>query len=329
MVVEELPGRENTELSDFRNLLSGLFISHPSAVAPLWEEAWKPPYLENIEEETPTECAGFERSAAPSPPSGAELPKIVIRPPTPRFQLSDFSQVTSPEVETLWSEQSEFVWSTTHTTIDLHLSSTPAAYDKTTSLIATHYHENPVKEVWIMGSSWLAMSTPDDVHFARAEALFAKGTYQAGIGEIDVALRDARPKSEGLIDLNSRSPTLPPVLHGCLAKPVTISCARTINLHLLKSCALLACELPDRALEVADRALTMAEEKKIYYMVCKTQLYRGLALMEMGRWRDASFAFTRAANVRGWAMRVPNLKRETDMKLREALVKLSEGSLRL
>jgi len=47
-------------------------------------------------------------------------------------------------------------------------------------------------------------------------------------------------------------------------------------------------------------------------MISKSQLYRGLCLMKLERWAEATSAFARAANVRGWAVRVKDLKSECE-----------------
>ena len=39
--------------------------------------------------------------------------------------------------------------------------------------------------------------------------------------------------------------------------------------------------------------------------------------MELERWEEASVAFTRAANVRGWGTRVAELKTEAEKKLND------------
>lgn len=90
-----------------------------------------------------------------------------------------------------------------------------------------------------------------------------------------------------------------------------------VNYHLMRSYALLTCDQSDEGLEEADSAFLIAEARKIYYLQSKSQLYRGLCLMKLERWRDASAAFTRAANVRGWAQRVAELKMEAERKLIE------------
>ena len=101
-----------------------------------------------------------------------------------------------------------------------------------------------------------------------------------------------------------------------------------INLHLLRSAAMLAANRIARALGSAERALSIAREYSIYHLICKSHLYRGLCMMELSRWKDASNDFTRAANVRGWASRVTELKFAADMKLqeeREQRVRLRRG----
>lgn len=93
--------------------------------------------------------------------------------------------------------------------------------------------------------------------------------------------------------------------------------ASVINLHLLRSAAMLAANRIARALGSAERALSIAREHSIYHLISKSHLYRGLCMMELSRWKDASNDFTRAANVRGWARRVTELKYTADMKLQE------------
>ena len=101
--------------------------------------------------------------------------------------------------------------------------------------------------------------------------------------------------------------------------PITIDDAtRKINHHLLRSCALLANNEPHEALEEANYALYLAEARKIYHLQSKSQLYRGLCLMELEGWKEASAAFTRAANMREWSGRVAELKIEAENKISES-----------
>ena len=101
--------------------------------------------------------------------------------------------------------------------------------------------------------------------------------------------------------------------------PMTIADAnRTINYHLLRSCALLAQNQPEEGLKEADFTLYMAEVREIYHLQSKSQFYRGLCLMELERWGEASTAFTKAANVRWWASRVAELKIEAERRIIEA-----------
>ena len=99
----------------------------------------------------------------------------------------------------------------------------------------------------------------------------------------------------------------------------TRSAIRTINLHLLRSYALLANGSSVRALRAADEALSIATTQLIYHMMCKSQFYRGLCLMELQRWKEASDAFTRAANVRAWADNLAGLKTTAERRLVEEL----------
>ena len=101
--------------------------------------------------------------------------------------------------------------------------------------------------------------------------------------------------------------------------PITIvDATRKVNHHILRACALLAHDELDEALAEADFALYVAQARKIYHMQSKSQLYRGLCLMELQRWEEASAAFTRAANVRGWAVRIAELKIEAERKVNQA-----------
>jgi EAL domain-containing protein (putative c-di-GMP-specific phosphodiesterase class I) len=90
-----------------------------------------------------------------------------------------------------------------------------------------------------------------------------------------------------------------------------------INLHLLRCAALLAYDQPEKGLYDAEAARSTAEDEAVYYLQCKSQLYRGLCLRKLARWEEASAAFTRAANIRGWATRVEELKREAENMIAE------------
>jgi hypothetical protein len=59
----------------------------------------------------------------------------------------------------------------------------------------------------------------------------------------------------------------------------------------------------------------MSEEAGIYHLVSRSQLYRGLCLMELKRWKEASCAFTRAASVRDWQGKVWELKNMAESNL--------------
>jgi hypothetical protein len=65
-------------------------------------------------------------------------------------------------------------------------------------------------------------------------------------------------------------------------------------------------------LKDADRALELAETKRIYHLRSKSHLYRGLCFRKLARWAEASAAFTKAANIRSWASRVKELKSEAE-----------------
>jgi hypothetical protein len=90
--------------------------------------------------------------------------------------------------------------------------------------------------------------------------------------------------------------------------------AQRINRELIRCCANLAMDNPV-SLDFADNALAMAEEAGIYYLVSKSQLYRGMCLMESKRWKEASFAFTGAASVRDWEGKAWELKNMAESNL--------------
>ena len=49
-------------------------------------------------------------------------------------------------------------------------------------------------------------------------------------------------------------------------------------------------------------------------------------MMELGRWGEASWAFTRSANVRGFGVRLGELKREAERRMRmEGMAREAEG----
>ncbi len=78
-----------------------------------------------------------------------------------------------------------------------------------------------------------------------------------------------------------------------------LKASKMINLDLIRCCTLMACYDPD-CLKFAESALVMSEEARIYHLVAKSQLYRGLCLFRFKCWKEASLAFTRAASVRDW-----------------------------
>jgi tetratricopeptide (TPR) repeat protein len=135
-----------------------------------------------------------------------------------------------------------------------------------------------------------------DFHLTPRRASAPSKTYSPGLAYIN------KPPPKAASDL-----------------PITIEdTIRKVNHHILRSCALLAHDEVDEALKEADFALYLAQARKIYHLQSKSQFYRGLCLMELKRWEEASTAFTRAANVRGWAGRIAELKIEAERKFRDA-----------
>ena len=200
------------------------------------------------------------------------------------------------------------------------------------------YSENPQREFWIMGRCWLCVSIPSS-RLSLAESYFSQELYQAGLASTSVALSPStnasRPPTT-TITTNPNPTTKPPTPPSPqnlpanttfgLASPTTIELSQIINLHLIRSCALLQCDQAVRGLAEADFALEIAERNGVHYMVCKSQLYRGLCLMELGRWGEASWAFTRSANVRGFGVRLGELKREAERRMRmEGMAREAEG----
>lgn len=107
------------------------------------------------------------------------------------------------------------------------------------------------------------------------------------------------------------------------------SISQVINRHLIKSCALLAYPDTSAALFEAETALQIAEDERIYHLISKCQLYRGLCFMEMRYWAEASGCFTRAANVKSFAGRVSDLKRDCEWRLDEQRKREREEEWRL
>jgi hypothetical protein len=136
------------------------------------------------------------------------------------------------------------------------------------------------------------------------------GAIQQTLIKIDQALRSPlhrrsiKSKTKSFFTMGYFSDSFPRVpLHDVTQR---------INLHLLRCAALLAYDQPEKGLKDAEAARRAAETEAVYYLQCKSQLYRGLCLRKLARWEEASAAFTRAANIRGWATRVEELKREAE-----------------
>lgn len=218
------------------------------------------------------------------------------------------------------------------------------------STTPVHYSENPRTAKWIMDNNWLCVSTPAS-QLAMSESRFATSSYQAGLLATDQAL--STPSSCQSLSsrssfstpttsltrfilsnstfprrLSSAPPTLtssPPMaaltkeeirMHGPLTTPKTVTSAQKINLHLIRSCALLVSSQPLRALKAADIALKHADNHEIAYLISKSRIYRGLALLTLGRWREAECDFGRAGGVRGWGVRVGALREACLVALR-------------
>lgn len=106
-----------------------------------------------------------------------------------------------------------------------------------------------------------------------------------------------------------------------LSEPA-LTVTKQINLSLMRCCAVLLNGHPD-CLLYADNALAMAEESGHHHLISKSQHYRGLSLMKLKRYKEASNAFTRAASIRDWAQRASGYKSTAERMVRaETIMKV-------
>lgn len=94
--------------------------------------------------------------------------------------------------------------------------------------------------------------------------------------------------------------------------------SKELNRLLLKTQALLNLMSPECGLIFAETALCLAEQNKIYTIESKAQLYRGICLLDLGYPAEASWCFTRAASICGFARDVERWKTKAE-KMRSAL----------
>jgi hypothetical protein len=85
-------------------------------------------------------------------------------------------------------------------------------------------------------------------------------------------------------------------------------------MHLLRSCALLTCNQPVRALQAADIALKHAQDYGIGCMIAKSHVHRGLALASLNRLSEAENEFAKGGEVRRRALSVRTLKEGSTVK---------------
>jgi hypothetical protein len=97
-----------------------------------------------------------------------------------------------------------------------------------------------------------------------------------------------------------------------------------INLYLLHCIAFLAMDEPTRALHSANAAGRAAKVAgtaglglAMYHLECKIHFYRGICLMRLRKWKEASWELTRAANIRPWAKQITGLKRECEQMMED------------
>ena len=155
-----------------------------------------------------------------------------------------------------------------------------------------------------MNRTWHVDESPSCL--STAEAQFSRREFQAGLITLDRVLLPVT-KTQGFRKylFRGRSPMG--------------DFRRRINGYLLRSCALLAAGDARQGLQSADTALRLADEisaNDIFsHAQSKSHLYRGLCLMDLRRWEEASAAFTRAASITDWRGRVAELMIEARKNL--------------
>lgn len=164
-----------------------------------------------------------------------------------------------------------------------------------------------------MTKRWLSTSYQNSTRLVRFSSLLPPSLNHSFLLEsrsqsstFSIRMDQLPPESRS----SSRSPSVSP--------PVPTA-TTNVNLHLMRSCALRAAGYISRALNSAEQALSIATEHSLYHLICKCHLYRGLCMMQLSRWKEASNDFTRAANVRGWAGSVSELKLTAEKNLLEEM----------
>lgn len=162
----------------------------------------------------------------------------------------------------------------------------------------------------------LAVSN-EDRNCSTAETLFNVEIYHTRLSVIDTALHRLKRSSTSVSSLFSNSRPYPAnsmveiilspptsktkveiqsiklsrtttQFHRLLSENCTTKRAKVINMHLLRCVALSQCNLHSRALSEADIAFSLATNDKIFHMICKSQLYRGICLNKMGELEDVT-----------------------------------------
>lgn len=178
--------------------------------------------------------------------------------------------------------------------------------------------QSPPLGNWILKTYWHVETYPRGSAISRIQKDLYAGATQRLIIEIDKALsshlNSQNFKGRSRLSLRFWTPTMS-TSHVPLNDTV-----QRINLHLLRCASLLACGQAGLGLQDAEKALDIAENEKVYYLRCKSHLYRGLCFRKLARWTEASSAFTKASNIRAWALRVRELKSEAE----ENIVQLGE-----
>lgn len=106
-----------------------------------------------------------------------------------------------------------------------------------------------------------------------------------------------------------------------------LTAAKMVNSDLLRCCTLLQVK-DSECLKFADNALAVAEHAGIHHLISKSQFYRGLSLIEWKRYKEASYAFTRAASVRDWEGKVCKWKIAAERMFRiEAIMEENDKTL--
>lgn len=159
----------------------------------------------------------------------------------------------------------------------------------------------PQARDYIMSSTWLrepAIASIDSSSLRAAEEAIIAHQPQRALIVLDKYLITSSTPKDALPPCTPASGSPSPAL-----RPSTTTHTH-INALLLKSCILRIFDVPAPALQLTESAVRLAHDAGLWALVAKAQMYRGLCLLELKRWRHARLCFVRAAGVRGFEGRV-------------------------